>query len=281
MPTESSLPAKDNIVIVHYGCSNFEEDKHKVLWIGCIHFIENEKTYFYHSDEITSEERMIESFSQFVEDNSSKVFIHWSMNSPKFGFNAITRRYTQLTEEEIIIAPNKMLDLSEYLKEVHGTDYISRDGGRLDNLAKLNTFSGIKTQVIVNPKMGFDRLELIYSIYQTESQGKLITNHTLREHNPYPRIFVNGLAYNCFKEYMNLHITKFFMDISYLKRKMESLNVIHKTTDKNFMKFLFEENMISQQNYDEFLIKGKLNSFDKSIIDSRENNFNNIFTAFI
>jgi hypothetical protein len=224
---------------------------------------------------------VIKSFSEFVEENASKVFIHWSMNSPKFGFNRIAQRYSQLRGEEIIIAPNKMLDLSEYLKETHGTDYISRDGGRLDNLAKLNTFSGIKTQAIVNPKMGIDRLELIYSIYQTESQGKLITNHTLREHNPYPHIFINGLAYNCFNEYMNLHITKFFMDISYLKRKMESLNVIHNTTDKNFMKFLYEENMISQENYNKFMIKGKLNSFDKSIIDSRENNFNNIFTAFI
>jgi len=281
MATESSLPAKDNIVIVHYGCSNFEEDKHQVLWIGCIHFIENEKTYFYFSDEITSEERMIESFSQFVEDNSSKVFIHWSMNSPKFGFEAITRRYYELTGESINLTPKEMKDLSEYLKETHGTDYIARDGGRLDNLAKLNKFSGVKNQVIVNPKMGFDRLELIYSIYQTESQGNLITNHTLREHNPQPHIFVNGLAYNCFKEYMNLHITKFYMDISYLKRKMELLNVIHKTTDKNFMKFLFEENMVSQENYNEFLIKGKLNSFDKSNIDSRENNFNNIFRVLI
>ena len=186
-----------------------------------------------------------------------------------------------LGDQLVDLTVKEVSELADYLKETHGTDYIARDGGRLDNLAKLNTFSGIKNQVIVNPKMGFDRLELIYSIYQTESQGNLITNHTLREHNPYPHIFVNGLAYNCFKEYMNLHITKFFIDISYLKRKMESLNVIHKTTDKNFMKFLFEENMISQQNYDEFLIKGKLNSFDKSIIDSRENNFNNIFTAFI
>ena len=279
--TLNNLPEKNNSVIVHYGSSSFEEDEHQVLWIGCIHFIENEKKYFYNSNELTTEERIIQSFAKFVKENVSKVFIHWSMNSPKFGFNAIARRYTQLTGEEINLAPNKMLDLSEYLKEAHGTDYISRDGGRLDNLANLNTFNGIKTKVIVGPKMSYDRLELIYSIYQTQSQGKLITNHNLREDNPHPHIFVNGHAYNCFKEYMNLHITKFFMDISYLKRKMESQNVIHYTTDKKFMKFLFEENMISKENYDEFLIKGKLNSFDKSNIESRENNFNNIFKGFI
>ena len=170
------LPPLENSIIVHYGCSDFNSNEHKVYWIGAINHTPN-KTYFF---ENRNEVEVIEKFYKYVQDNKEKIFIHWSMNSPKFGFRAIENRYFEVTNIEIDLQPKNEIDLSEYLKNKYGINYIERQNGRLNNLAKLNGFSGIQSDVeVVNMNDATNRLELIFSIVQAEIQGNLKTNTAL------------------------------------------------------------------------------------------------------
>lgn len=166
------LPPFENSIIVHYGCSDFNSTEHKVYWIGAISHKPN-KTYFFESK---NEVEVIEKFERYIQDNKDKTFIHWSMNSPKFGFRAIESRYFELTNNNIDFDIKNEIDLSEFLKNKYGINYIDRKNGRLNNLAILNNFSGIQSEVeVININDATNRLELIYSIVQAEIQGNLKT----------------------------------------------------------------------------------------------------------
>lgn len=167
------LPNLENTIIVHYGCSDFNSNEHKVYWIGAISHTPN-KTYFF---ENSNEIEVIEKIDKYIQSNKEKTFIHWSMNSPKFGFRAIENRYFTLTNNKIDLQPKNEIDLSEYFKNKYGINYIERQNGRLNNLAKLNGFSGLQSDVeVVNINDATNRLELIFSIVQAEIQGNLKTN---------------------------------------------------------------------------------------------------------
>lgn len=175
------LPSFENSVIIHYGCSDFKSDEHKIFWIGAIHFNPSKSYFFENKDEITTIERL----KEFIDNNNDKTFIHWSMNSFKFGFKAIEDRYYQLTKKSIDLMPYKELDLSEYLKNKYGIYYVPRENGRLNNLAKLNGFSGIQSDIeVININDAGNRLELIFSIVQADKQNLLKTkneNHLLEQ----------------------------------------------------------------------------------------------------
>ena len=169
-----TLPILKNSIIVHYGCSDFNSNEHKVYWIGAISHTPNKSYFFENSNEI----EVIEKFDKYIQSNKEKTFIHWSMNSPKFGFRAIENRYFTLTNNKIDLQPKNEIDLSEYLKDKYGINYIERQNGRLNNLAKLNGFSGIQSEVeVININDATNRLELIFSIVQAEIQGNLKTEN--------------------------------------------------------------------------------------------------------
>lgn len=165
------LPNKENVIITHYGCPKFESEIHTVFWIGAIYFENSKKKYlFLTGDEI---DIIIEYFS-FLRKNKHKQILHWSMNSPKYGFMALRCRYEELTSQIIDINFIDDFDLSEFFKEKYGINYIERKGGRLNNLATLNDFSGISNKIEVSSKNeAVNRLELLFSIYQADQQGVL------------------------------------------------------------------------------------------------------------
>ena len=73
-------------------------------------------------------------------------------------------------------------------------------------------------------------------------------------------------------------IIDYYLDYSYLKKRLENLNLIHSIKDNEFMRILYEEmELISKKDYEEYSIKNKLSSLNKSSSTNRENNFNNIF----
>ena len=100
----------------------------------------------------------------------------------------------------------------------------------------------------------------------------------VNEVNPYPLIFVSTDIYSKFIEYTHKHIIDYYLDYSYLKKRLENLNLIHSIKDNEFMRILYEEmELISKKDYEEYSIKNKLSSLNKSSSTNRENNFNNIF----
>jgi hypothetical protein len=98
------------------------------------------------------------------------------------------------------------------------------------------------------------------------------------ELNPYSLLFVSREVYDNFLVYTSSYIIDFYIDYSYLKKRLEDEGLIHKTTDKEFMRFVYEElKLISKNRYRIFLIENKLRSLRKSYSTQRENNFNIIF----
>tara|TARA_B110000046_G_scaffold60782_2_gene68339 strand:+ start:291 stop:1121 length:831 start_codon:yes stop_codon:yes gene_type:complete len=272
-----SLPDSSDVVVIHYGCSEFKENTaHNVFWIGAIHYYNNEKVYFY---EDNNEEEVLKKYLAFQNKNEDKIFVHWSMNSPGFGFSPIQHRYNELIKSDTSIIPQHQIDLSEYLKEKYGINYTDRDKGRLNHLAELNGFSGFKTKIEVKHRHeALERLELIFSIWQAECQEKLKVLSEAQKENPYPHVFTSIEVYFKFVEYIGKYIISFHRDYSYLKKRLQKEKLIYNIKDKDFFKFLYNEmKIVSVKDHDEFIMHGKFISLDKSSKEERINNYNNIF----
>ena len=100
----------------------------------------------------------------------------------------------------------------------------------------------------------------------------------VNEVNPYPLIFISADIYLKFIEYASNNIIDYYLDYSYLKKRLEHEKIIHSIKDNEFMRILYEEmGLISKKDYEEYSIKNKLSSLNKSSSTNRENNFNNIF----
>jgi hypothetical protein len=81
-----NLSERKNTVILHYGCADFNKPVHTIFWIGAIYYENKVKKYFF---ENRNERDIIERFRNFLDDHQEKTFVHWSMNSPSFGFSPI------------------------------------------------------------------------------------------------------------------------------------------------------------------------------------------------
>jgi hypothetical protein len=218
------LPPLNNSIILHYGCSDFKSNVDKIYWIGAIEHNPGKK-YFYVDE---SEKEMIEVFKSFLESNTEKTFIHWSMNTPTFGFKHLEKRYKHITGENIQLHPSNDIDLSEYLKTKYGVNYIDRKNGRLNNLAKLNNFSGIQNNIEVKKtNEATNRLELIFSIYQAELQGNLKISNVNKKESQINRSI--EISDNSSQENLN---TRYFKDI-FTANDVDKLTQVIKHKYKN------------------------------------------------
>ena len=96
--------------------------------------------------------------------------------------------------------------------------------------------------------------------------------------NPYPLLFVSRKVYDDFITYTSMHIIDYYLDYSYLKKRLDNENLIHRTMDNDFMKIIYSKmELISERDYKDYQITSKLYSLNKSSSVARENNFNNIF----
>lgn len=101
--------------------------------------------------------------------------------------------------------------------------------------------------------------------------------------SPYPLIFISKGVYDSFFEYKK-HIIDFYIDYSYLKKRLEKEKLIHYHKDSHFMEFLFNDlKFISKRDLDKYYsdYEGKLRSLSKSKSENRLNNFNNVFESFL
>lgn len=101
------------------------------------------------------------------------------------------------------------------------------------------------------------------------------------DENWFPTLFLNPQVYDCVLKYQK-HIIDFYSDYSYLKKRLEKEKLIHNHKDNEFMRMVFEDlKLISQKNYNEYCINGKLKSLEKSYSVQRNNNFNIVFEGLI
>ena len=114
--------------------------------------------------------------------------------------------------------------------------------------------------------------------YSARAKIKFLEGKFNNEHNPLPLLFTSGKVYNEFISYTSSHIIDYYLDYSYLKKRLDNENLIHRTMDNDFMKIIYSKmELISERDYKDYQITSKLYSLNKSSSVARENNFNNIF----
>lgn len=102
-----------------------------------------------------------------------------------------------------------------------------------------------------------------------------------KEKNPFPLLFTTTEVYNCFLEYQK-YIVDFYIDYSYLKKRLDKEKLIFYHKDNDFMKFVFNEmKLIKEKNYEDYFIRGKLDTLKRSANINRENVFNTVFENVI
>ncbi|RZI48556.1 hypothetical protein [Lactococcus kimchii] len=123
-----------NYLLIHYSCSDVKKEEFpKVSSISIMKFENREKIQFsiskYLKEGVTldqAEKELFDNFFQFIENNKSLVFIHWNMNSEKFGFEGLENRYRVLTNQsKNILGYLKKIDLDDLLGNYYSESYIS------------------------------------------------------------------------------------------------------------------------------------------------------------
>lgn len=116
--------------------------------------------------------------------------------------------------------------------------------------------------------------------YSARAKIKFLNEKLNDEYNPHPELFLNGKVYKNFISYTSNHIIDYYLDFSYLKKRLESERLIHNTKDNDFMKIIHDDmGLINDSDYEKYKIKNKLSSLKKSYSANRENNFNNTFLS--
>ena len=118
--------------------------------------------------------------------------------------------------------------------------------------------------------------------YSARAKIKFLEGKLNNEHNPLPLLFTSGKVYNEFISYTypGKYILDYYLDFSYLKKRLEAERLIYKTKDNDFMEIIHDDmELISDRDYQKYKIKNKLSSLNKSTSANRENNFNNTFLS--
>ena len=163
--TLNSLPSIEKVFFIHYQCDKFEDGDN----ISSLCVYDNIDIKIYKNDEANAIEEYCLKVDQLL--NRGLIPIHWDQNSPHFGAEHIKERYKILTGKDISLQYPGSLNLAAYLIFKYGEHYVPHR--RLDNLARLNGFSGIyETE---NSKKTFprDRVLLLSKIYFNELKGTL------------------------------------------------------------------------------------------------------------
>ena len=220
---------------------NFLFEKYKAIINNSLYFHLKSKEEFYDLDRFKDIYKIL--VEEFIEDNidaDENDFIDSYINSQQEIIN-------KTIEYFIPVNSYQSLELIQFLKKDFFDEFIRSSKKKIEFLEnRLYVLNASKTQV--------------------------------NEVNPYPLIFVSADIYLKFIEYTHKHIIDYYLDYSYLKKRLEHENLIHSIKDNEFMRILYEEmELISKKDYEEYSLKNKLSSLNKSSSTNRENNFNNIF----
>ena len=220
---------------------DFLFEKFKAIINNSLYFHLKSKEEFYDLDRFKDIYQTL--VKEFIEDNldaNENDFIDSYINSQQEIIN-------KTIEYFIPVSGYESLELIQFLKKDFFDEFIRSSKKKIEFLEnRLYVLNASKTQV--------------------------------NEVNPYPLIFVSANIYLKFIEYTHKHIIDYYLDYSYLKKRLEHENLIHSIKDNEFMRILYEEmELISKKDYEEYSLKNKLSSLNKSSSTNRENNFNNIF----
>jgi hypothetical protein len=137
---------REALVAVHYACAPFSQAKAEPAAVSCIaiHDLQTGDTLaFSRSDappaveDPNREIHLLERFFGELTARSEAHFLHWNMNRPEYGFNALIARYEYLTAKTPEVQlPNRRTDVDDLLSAEFGADYAPHP--KLEHVARLN-----------------------------------------------------------------------------------------------------------------------------------------------
>lgn len=147
----------NKVFFVHYQCDDFNEGE-KIAAL-CIH--SNGRAKEYSGDEAGNIKEYANKVNELL--NEGLFLVHWNQDRPNYGTDHIQKRYYDLTGENLELEYSNGINLAEWLIFKYGQHYISHP--RLDNLAKLNEFQGIREMEVGQRTFATNRLMLLTKIY--------------------------------------------------------------------------------------------------------------------
>jgi hypothetical protein len=145
------------VFFVHYQCDDFNVSKQiKAL---CIYKNGKAKEY------IGNEAENIKEYATEVKEllNKGLFLVHWNQDRTYYGTDHINERYKDITGESLELEYQNEINLAELLVFKYGQDYISHP--RLDKLAILNEFFGIRETEFGQQTFSTNRIMLLTKIY--------------------------------------------------------------------------------------------------------------------
>jgi hypothetical protein len=161
------LPSYRSVFFVHYSCDKFDEGT-QIFRLGI--YAKDEMQEFCGDNEAEFIEAYCRRVTQLCTEGL--IPIHWNQNTPVYGVAHIRSRYKELTGRDIELQYTNCINLSGWLIEKYGDDYISHP--RLNKLAELNNLSGQSTEQGSRTFFS-NRLILLSKIYCLELNNKLKT----------------------------------------------------------------------------------------------------------
>jgi len=160
------LPDLDNVFFIHYQCDDFEvSDKIKSLSV----YVSGEEFKFSSEEEFKNIENYSNKVNELQKDKLTPI--HWNQNREYFSDNAIRKRYKKITQKDLNLKYVNSINLSKYLSAKYGQDFVNHP--RLDNLAKINKFLGIREIEKDNRTFDSNRILLLTKIFYNEQRGTL------------------------------------------------------------------------------------------------------------
>ena len=209
-------------------------------------------------------------------------------------------KYGDYTKEDVIVRSQDFFILTKDLDkilEVWFSGFKSEEEElnktlkfKLGELKKLSFSKGKEKFFLVKDKS--NHINVFFTKQRHNDYSYIIHSHLIKvfeeklkelsaeaiSNNPYPLLFVSGEIYEKFIFFFSKPMVHYYLEISYLKKRMEHESFIHRIKDNDFMKIIFQEmKLISKKDHADYLIKNKLTSLNKSATENRENHFNHIF----
>ena len=233
---ENNLPPYDNVFFVHYQRAEF--DKGEQITSLCIY--SQDKASKYSGNEADSIKQYASKVKELL--NKSLTLVHWNQNKPEYGTDHINRRYFELTRKKLGLEYTNELNLADWLIRRYGDKYVQHP--RLDNLARLNNFLGIRELEQGSQTFATNRVLLLAKIYLNALKNSLITDVTpnVKALPPQPIIESPLSVLEWATIFYYADETKLLNESRFIKTRMEQFMSKHQinTTFDNFKTKYYE-----------------------------------------
>ena len=130
------MSIRDRVYIVHYACSDIcpEAATITIQGIAVQHLATRAMQVFE-----GSEQELLQDFSKFVAQNADKVWAHYDMDGPKFGFGVLVARGKKLGVNVQIPPLGNRFDIKGTLQDLFGEEFAPHP--RLNSLLAMNDYN--------------------------------------------------------------------------------------------------------------------------------------------